>query len=119
MNTIFVVVNACCNSPFSRSTTNHHLLRAVATAGQGSYQYYDSSTKSKWEAKVGQIFTEKINSGYPLHRKNGENDRKYSVLENTGNLKFCQNIGKTGNFVQVVNSLILNIKNIAIILMFF
>ena len=46
-----------------------------------------------------------LKSGYPLHRENRENDKK----------KFCQ--GKTQGiwFAQVVNSLILKVKDISIL----
>ncbi len=39
-----------------RSVTNHHILRGLARVGCGSYEYLDSSTKSKWQRKVGYIY---------------------------------------------------------------
>ena len=36
----------------SRSTPNHHLLKAMARNGGGCGEYFDPKTKSKWERKV-------------------------------------------------------------------
>ena len=51
-------------------------------------------------------------TGYPLHRENGKKNRqgKHEIW------KFCQYMGKTqGNwFAQVVNSLILKVKDISV-----
>ena len=56
-------------------------------------------------------------SGYPLHRGNRKNAQKNSLSWKTqGIWKFCQNTGKTQGiwFAQVVNSLILKVKDISI-----
>ena len=56
-------------------------------------------------------------TGYPLQRENRENDNKNSLSGKTqGIWKFCQNTGKTQGiwFAQVVNSLILKVKDISI-----
>ncbi|XP_078585828.1 protein mono-ADP-ribosyltransferase PARP4-like [Branchiostoma floridae x Branchiostoma japonicum] len=34
------------------STSNKHLLRALARVGGGAFEYFDDKTKSKWEKKV-------------------------------------------------------------------
>ncbi|XP_022100686.1 poly [ADP-ribose] polymerase 4-like isoform X2 [Acanthaster planci] len=34
------------------ATANKYLLRAVATAGAGAFEFFDSKTKSKWEGKI-------------------------------------------------------------------
>ncbi|XP_078664712.1 uncharacterized protein LOC144907477 isoform X2 [Branchiostoma floridae x Branchiostoma belcheri] len=34
------------------STSNKHLLRAIARVGGGAFEYFDDKTKSKWERKV-------------------------------------------------------------------
>ena len=55
-------------------------------------------------------------SGYPLHRENRENSQKKSLSGKTqGIWKCCQNTGKTQGiwFAQVVNSLILKVKDIS------
>ena len=55
--------------------------------------------------------------GYPRHRENRENDQKNSLSGKTqGIWKVCQNTGKTQEiwFAQVVNSLILKVKDISI-----
>ena len=36
----------------SSSVTNHYLMRSLSRYGSGWYEFYDTSTKSKWEAKV-------------------------------------------------------------------
>ena len=63
---------------------------------------------------------EALYSGYPRHRENRENGNKKSLSGKTQGIgKFCQN---TGNFVktqgisfaQVVNALILKVKDIVI-----
>ena len=51
-----------------------------------------------------------------MNRKNGENGQKNSLLGKTqGISKFCLNTGKTQGiwFAQVVNSLILKVKDIS------
>ena len=56
-------------------------------------------------------------TGYPRHREYRENDQIKSLSGKTqGIWKFCQNTGKTQAvlFGQVVNSLILKVKDIAI-----
>ena len=56
-------------------------------------------------------------SGYPRHGENRENGQKKSLSRKTqGIWKFCPNTGKTQGilFAQVVNSLILMVKDIAI-----
>ena len=59
-------------------------------------------------------------SGYPLHRENTENRENGQINSLSGKTqviwKFCQNPGKTKGiwFAQVVNSLILNVKDIGI-----
>ena len=67
-----------------------------------------------------------IITGYPRHRENRENGQKKSLARKTqGIRKFCQKTGKTQGilFAQVVNSLILRVKDTAIfaakILIFF
>ena len=58
-------------------------------------------------------------TGYPLHRENRENrenDQRKSLSGKTqGIWKFCQNTGKKQGiwFAQVVNSLILKVKDIS------
>ena len=54
-------------------------------------------------------------SGYPLHRENGKWPKRISVRENPGNLEICAKTqGKQGIlFAQVVNSLILKVKDIS------
>ena len=63
-------------------------------------------------------------SEYPRHRENRENGQKNSVRENAGNLEilskhreFCLNTGKTRGILlaQVVNVLILKVKDIVIV----
>ena len=34
------------------SSANRHALRALSHAGAGTFEFYDSKTKSKWEGKV-------------------------------------------------------------------
>lgn len=34
------------------SVANRHLLKAIARVGAGSFEFYDSKFKSKWEEKV-------------------------------------------------------------------
>ena len=54
---------------------------------------------------------------YLRHRENRENGKKKSLSGKTqGIWKFCQNTGKTPGirFAQVVNSLILKVKDISI-----
>lgn len=34
------------------SVANRHLLKAIARVGAGSFEFYDSKFKSKWEDKV-------------------------------------------------------------------
>ncbi|XP_061177489.1 protein mono-ADP-ribosyltransferase PARP4-like [Saccostrea echinata] len=34
------------------SVANHHILKAVARVGAGSFEFYDSKFKSKWEDKI-------------------------------------------------------------------
>ena len=56
-------------------------------------------------------------TGYPLHRENRENGQKKSLSGKTqGIWKFCQNTEKTQGiwFAQVVNSLILKVKDISL-----
>ena len=56
-------------------------------------------------------------TGYPRHRENRENGQKKSLSGKTqGIWKFCPNTGKTQGilFAQVVNSLILKVKDAAI-----
>ena len=56
-------------------------------------------------------------SGYPRHRENRENGKRKSLSGKTqGIWKFCQNTGKTQGiwFAQVVNSLILTVKDISV-----
>ena len=58
-----------------------------------------------------------LTSGYPRHRENRENYQKKSLSGKTqGIWKFCQNTGKTQGilFAQLVNFLILKVKDIAI-----
>ena len=40
------------NCPDCSSTPNKHVLKAVSRLGAGSYEYFDSHAKSKWEGKV-------------------------------------------------------------------
>ena len=56
-------------------------------------------------------------AGYPRHRENRENGKKKSLSwKRQGIWKFCQNTGKTQGILlaQVVSSLILKVKDIAI-----
>lgn len=46
--TVFVQL---CISAHS-SVANRHLLKAISRVGAGSYEFYDSKFKSKWEDKV-------------------------------------------------------------------
>ena len=58
-----------------------------------------------------------IKAGYPLHRENRENGQRNSLSGKAqGIWKFCQNVGKTQGilFAQVVNSLILKVRDTAI-----
>ena len=58
-----------------------------------------------------------IDTGYPRHRGNRENGKTKSLSGKTqGIRKFCQNTGKTRGFffAQVVNALILKVKDIVI-----
>ena len=34
------------------ATANKHMLRCMAHAGSGAFEFFDSKTKSKWEGKV-------------------------------------------------------------------
>ena len=47
---------------FFSTTANRHLLRSLAQAGAGAYEYFDSKTKSKWEGKV-------CHHIWPYHKK--------------------------------------------------
>ena len=58
-----------------------------------------------------------LKSGYPRHRENRENGQNKSLSGKTqGIWKFCQNTGKIQGiwFAQVVNSLILMVKDISV-----
>ena len=57
-----------------------------------------------------------IRSWYPLHRENRENGGEKSVRENTGNLAIFAKTQEKDRilFAQVVNSLILKVKDISI-----
>ena len=62
--------------------------------------------------KVSQKMIVKV-AGYPLHRENRENGQKKSLSGKTqGNWKFAKTQGI--RFAQVVNSLILKVKDISI-----
>ena len=55
-------------------------------------------------------------AGYPLHRENRENGQKNPCQEKQEIWKLCQNTGKTQGiwFAQLINSLILKVKDITI-----
>ena len=66
---------------------------------------------------VGKHVAVRHDAGYPRHRENRENGQKYVLSGKTqGIWKFCQNTVKTQGiwFAQVINSLILKVKDIAI-----
>lgn len=46
----FVFVQLCISA--HSSVANRHLLKAISRVGAGSYEFYDSKFKSKWEDKV-------------------------------------------------------------------
>ena len=54
-----MVLVTCILKPIflNRSTANHHLLRNIAAAGGGTYEYYSSDTKSMWQRKVSLSFS--------------------------------------------------------------